>query len=460
MKIFLLYLVLLKLICLEAASFSSQYQLLASLYPERQLNVSADFGSAATIGSSFVAIGAQNNHNESGSVFLFDPNGNASEVISQINAPPTFSKGANFGCALQACGETLVIGAQYDGVEQEGAVVIYSIQRNHTGLDAQMITVLKAPVEYRSALFFGGSLHLTCDAATGVQTLIIGAAAGAGQGAMFMTSRKNSDQLWSPVNLLSKAPKSLIGANYGQSVASDGQSFGLVGANHAGEDNSTGTVFLIPFGTNPEEAEIEFKPPEHVKAGSYFGTVVSVAPAQSYEINSKKILNSPNNKPLVVISAPWALNGTGLVMIYSSQGELLSEIPTPPELDGWSNFGITLDFLSESCLAIGAWGGNSTGLVYIYNIPEHPSETSPPHLVEVISPPSSSEPIFFGSSLGSSVSSSILSNNGITQEASLDLGHLGPELSKGQDTSVLLAIGASGDGSGDRGEAFLYKITI
>ncbi len=92
----------------------------------------ADFGSAATAyhGGAFVAVGAQNDRHETGTVWLYEP-GNSTASLGSL-APSTLTAGANFGCALAACGTLLAVGAQYDGVEQAGSVYLYDVAAPRT----------------------------------------------------------------------------------------------------------------------------------------------------------------------------------------------------------------------------------------------------------------------------------------------------------------------------------------
>ena len=340
----------------------------------------ADFGTAVAVVSGYAIVGAQNDAD--GSVWVFSSEDG--RFLGRIASPVGLGKGANFGCALAACGRTLVVGAQYAMPGQNGAVSVYRLKdpSNIKDGDEGLVTlerILRAPKQLEASRFFGGAVSLDCSPDSMVQNLVVGAASGNGSGSVLWLGRDLSKGLNWSVEGVFRSPLS-AGVNFGQSVASL-SSFAVVGANHA--ENSTGAVFRCDAPSHCYEAAAAFR-----SVGGFLGTSIASAPSGIY-----------------AASSPWSLGGNGSISFFSPEGRELHVLRAPDGLSG-GNFGIRLAFMADAMLWASAWTAAGGGAVLAYTYEYTPSVSGAVKIKYLgkISPPdpvysSAALPRFFGSSL-------------------------------------------------------------
>lgn len=341
------------------------------------LDDNADFGSSVAMNNKYIAIGAQNNNNDTGTVFIYSKEGTLLwEIESQqgniIRSNDTIpvknlSVGANFGCALAACDDTLFIGAQYNN-NNRGSV--YIVEFDVLNLDnLPQVRVMTPPKSLHTKSFFGGSLKIKCNQHSG--QLIVGAAGGNGRGAVYISTRgKLRPNDWGEWKEFGNELRLQNGSNFGQAVDIVTEQYISVGANHA--DNTTGAVFLYDT-MNTKIPFLEYARPPRIHEGSYFGSSLA-----------------SNGKDIVACGAPWAYGGNGSVGIYTTmQKEMLYEITSPSSESG-GNFGVALKF-HGNLLFVGAWNSNN---VFVYNITKSSSQQ-----LKSISSPRAGQSIFFGSAI-------------------------------------------------------------
>ena len=417
-------------LCFVVAQCSSQsFPILQKLHPTGLEN-GANFGTSLAISSKFIASGAHNNRNETGSVFVYAQRGAAPDPFYLIKelSPSYVSQGANFGCAIVAHEGLLVVGAQYDSANL-GSVYVFEVVADTVTL----VQTIANPTRYLSSpsLFFGSSLSLSAD---GVY-LSVGAPSGSGRGGVFTFTIDDSASTFKSLNLL--VPELPVGINFGQSVAVarslSGENVLAVGANH--DNNLTGSVYIfvnfeVVHKLEPHNEPIEPNSP-------YFGSVVSMS------------ISVGHNTFLLAASAPFS--GPGATYLYSISLDAAGQAGARATVSYWtslsphsprpfdSGYGISCAFAGEGLLAIGGWMVGASGSVYVYSLPPVlvESELPVPTLKAVLQPPLSKRS-FFGSAVSLSQNASSLKNGGTS-------------------VAPFLLVGADGD-LGDEGSVYIFKL--
>jgi len=197
--------------------------LVYTLHPS-DLAPNADFGSALTFihpFSDLVAVGAQNDVNGTGSVFIYQlpspVHQNKTPTLLWRLSPHSFSRGANFGCSFTAVALTtdsfcLLIGAQYDRSNM-GTVYSYIIthqpqEASNAAASTTTTTSTGTASSYHlrleqivtepdslddngvlldKARFFGGALSSSSNG----YYVVVGAASGNGTGAVYVSSARS-----------------------------------------------------------------------------------------------------------------------------------------------------------------------------------------------------------------------------------------------------------------------------
>jgi hypothetical protein len=339
------------------ADAAHSLSLISKLHPE-DIIPDANFGTSVGTNGDFIAVGAQNNNNDTGTLFLYAVHPSSTELLSEIN-PLDLDVGSNFGCALQIVGNTLVVGAQYD-LNNSGSVYVYAL--DSVAKAAKLVIKLSMPS--MGPIFFGSSVALSEDGSM----IAIGAAAGAQNGFVFVYQQSSSS--WALVRTISSADLP-AGINFGQSVAITSTGV-AVGANHM--FNLTGAVIFYPHSGMPS---ITVRP-SGLPAAAYFGSSLAA-------------VSDNTHTTTIAAAAPW--DGPGHTFLFSiapaaSEAQLVAML-SPSTVDPVA-FGSAL-CLNTTTLMVGAWM-DGPGSVSVYRLGAH---------VEFVTTvrPSEGADLFFGSAI-------------------------------------------------------------
>ena len=329
------------------------------IHPHDMLGPHADFGSAVAIAGNFVAVGAQNDRDQNGTVFIYsvDSTTNTSALVSVLRAPDAaVSTGSKFGCALVGTNDTtLIVGAQCaDG--NVGVVFVYDVdQRSGKVTTAQEI---EHPMRDGSSPFFGGSISAAGD------FLLIGASSGNGTGSVFLyhaelqgDDRKRRWILKRSLNGDAFPP----GANFGINVAVTEKGWIGIGVNNA--DNTTGVLLLYPpLASNSTSDSPVWVVLPGLAPGAFFGTSIV-------------LVDDDENSVLWFASAPFQANGTVVAGIGYQWGNFsVVSVIVPPSPSSsiavspsGATFGASMAYDSATRqLFVGAWSFGG-GAVFVYN---------------------------------------------------------------------------------------------
>jgi len=309
----------------------------------------AQFGTAVTVNTDFLAVGAFQDHNGTGTVSIYD---RSASLITTL-FPQGLTPGAQFGCALASQPGLLAVGAQNDASDQSGAIYVFAVSQSKK---VQLTTRLR-PTSPVPSGYFGSSIGFSGRA------LITGAPAGSGSGVAHLFFRSPKGWTWSKPHTIASPAVLKAGDNFGQSVAvhSSDQSpaFIAIGANHA--HNTSGSVFIYESEQDGSPKLLdELRAPDAIPS-DYFGSQVAVA-----ELWSKTRIR------VVAVGAAFRDNGRGGVYVFfhTANGAWQSK-QLGPENSKAGGFGssIALSVNGDDTvvtLTVGAWQEDGKGASYTY----------------------------------------------------------------------------------------------
>ena len=112
----------------------------------------AQFGTAVTVSTDFLAVGAFQDHNGTGTVSIYD---RSASLITTL-FPQGLTPGAQFGCALASQPGLLAVGAQNDASDQSGAIYVFAVSHSKVQLTTKLRPTSPVPSGY-----FGSSIGLS-----------------------------------------------------------------------------------------------------------------------------------------------------------------------------------------------------------------------------------------------------------------------------------------------------------
>jgi len=319
------------------------------LRPPADSDDGAQFGTAVTVSTEFVAVGAFQDRNGTGTVSIFDSNA----LLVTTLFPQDLTPGAQFGCALASQPGLLAVGAQNDASDQSGAIYVFAVSQSKVQQTARL-----RPASSVKSGYFGSSIGLSGNA------LITGAPAASGIGVAYLFFQSREDGTWGEPHTIASPAVLKAGDNFGQSVAvhSSDQSPALIaiGANHA--HNTTGSVFIYESGKDGSPKLLaELRTPDGTPS-DYFGSQVAVA-----ELWSKTRIR------VVAVGAAFRDSGRGGVYVYfqTAKGAWQSTVLEPENAKA-GGFGSSIALSANGdervTLTVGAWQDNEKGAAYTYAI--------------------------------------------------------------------------------------------
>jgi hypothetical protein len=386
--------------------------------------------------------GAQNNRNQTGSLYLFtalvdEKTGNWSQTTLAVTVePPGLTAGANYGCAIAVAASTepgaparLLVGAQYDA-DKAGAVYAYRVGLQPFSTGGIFVTPLgvisRPPAPAAPApRFFGSAVALSNDG----RHAVVGAASGNTSGAAF-TYRRNGDGYLLQQTLTSHAFGP--GVNFGQSVAVDNDANVAVGVNHF--DGNRGAVVVYP---KAQQAQAVVVTVADLPQGSYFGSQVALWQQPDALQAAGKVL--------LFAAAGWAPKGGQVFAIAVSPATgataVLQRLSAPPGTGAKHTFGCSFAVLpgavpsAGAALFVGDWSyGSGHVFQYEVDIGAATAATFRATLTRALAAFPASDAAYFGAS----VSAALLNGTAAASSTALLVGAFGAFSDQGAAALTLL----------------------
>ncbi|MBN1953200.1 MAG: T9SS type A sorting domain-containing protein [Bacteroidales bacterium] len=218
------------------------------------------FGGAVDIYGNMIAVGAYDDDDYgagSGSVYLFEPGEKGWEDYTEsyrLN-PSGNEAGDLFGCALEACGNYLVVGAKGDKDNGENSGASYIFKRPEARWTAvQQVARLQAGTP-AAGDYFGESVSIDSN------LVVVGSSTydgiGANTGAAFVFIKPEGEWADATQDVLIQSPDAALGELFGKSVSAAKDQI-LVGApseDDAGPQTGAAYLFMKPSGGWSSSAE-------------------------------------------------------------------------------------------------------------------------------------------------------------------------------------------------------------